>query len=743
MKKLKQFHPKWMVTIGVGLITTLSLGLGMGMARWTDQRHSASGEQLSPDGSADSGSSLPRASVAQTIPSSLVFPLATLPPEERMKELEAIAQGTHAQQKKAATLDPSRARFLLASDALTLGQPQDALGHLDALEASYPEMEVAILSHRAQAYDALGDADAAQVTWQQLLQTHPDHPFAAEALYALGSDDDQFWTQAIERFPSHPRTVEIVQAKLKENPNQPNLLLILARYAPYHPDIVTVLNRLTENHSDQLQLDDWEAIGFAYWEKWQYGKAGRAYAKVPTTPQNAYRAGRGAHLGGRTQEAIAHYRAAVQRFPEAEDSSQALLHLSRLVGATKALPYLDQLSETFPERGDEVLLARARVLDKLNSPVSAKQARKSILTQYSASDTAADLRWEKAQAAAEQGQWTEAWKWAGQVVQENPDSEWAPEAAFWVGKWAKKLGKAREATRAFNYVLRRYPESYYAWRSAVQLGWDVGDFHTVRRQSPALQQQRRRTPLPRGSAMVQELYLLGQDYDAWSLWQVEFKNAKTPTVAEQFTDGVLKIGVGHYLNGIFLLENLDWRATADGDFTADVAINTATHAYTRYPFPYYDAIRAWAHQRQLNPLLVISLMRQESRFQPAITSVAGAKGLMQVMPATAQWIANQTDIDTYELTNPQDSIKLGTWYLSYTHGEYADNSMFAIASYNAGPGNVASWIDRFGIEDLDTFVTQIPFPETKGYVTSVFENYWNYLRLYNTDISTKLENHRQ
>jgi soluble lytic murein transglycosylase len=77
---------------------------------------------------------------------------------------------------------------------------------------------------------------------------------------------------------------------------------------------------------------------------------------------------------------------------------------------------------------------------------------------------------------------------------------------------------------------------------------------------------------------------------------------------------------------------------------------------------------------------------------------------------------------------------MGTWYLDYTHQEYGDNSMLAIASYNAGPGSVADWLDRFGLADPDDFVANIPFDETRGYVEAVFENYWNYLRLYNPEM---------
>lgn len=134
-------------------------------------------------------------------------------------------------------------------------------------------------------------------------------------------------------------------------------------------------------------------------------------------------------------------------------------------------------------------------------------------------------------------------------------------------------------------------------------------------------------------------------------------------------------------------------------------------------------------------------MRQESRFEPEIRSSAGAVGLMQVMPDTGTWVAEQAGYDSeFQLIDPADNIQLGTWFLAYTHREYEGNSMLAIASYNAGPGNVNDWVQRFGYNDPDVFVEQIPFPETKGYVESVFSNYWNYLRLYDPEISARVEN---
>ena len=127
-------------------------------------------------------------------------------------------------------------------------------------------------------------------------------------------------------------------------------------------------------------------------------------------------------------------------------------------------------------------------------------------------------------------------------------------------------------------------------------------------------------------------------------------------------------------------------------------------------------------------------------FEPKIKSIAGATGLMQVMPSTGEWIAPKIKLNskTINLEDPNQNINLGTWYLDYTHGEYNNNSMLAIASYNAGPGNVAKWLRTIGKTDTDDFVEDIPFNETKNYVRQVFGNYWNYARLYNPEISAQV-----
>jgi soluble lytic murein transglycosylase len=660
-------------------------------------------------------------------PKSAVLPLVSLSPTQRTLQLQAIAQLPKSQ-------DRVRARYLLASDLIEQQQGEKALRVMDGLEQNYSVLAPYIALKRAQAYDLTGDKAKAQVAWQDLLKRYPDHPVAAEALFVLGSNQPKYWKQAIAQFPTHPRTLEIVRSLLKRNPNQPQLLLLLAKHAYDQPGIISVLDQLVSQYAAQLKPEDWEVVAFAYWENQVYPLAGAAYAEAPRTPLNIYRTAYGFQLDEKRLQAIAAYQQLLHNFPDAKETGTALLQLANMANQKDALTYLDQVIRRFPNQAGEALVEKAEIFDTLQSNKSAAEARQLLLTRYGDSEAAAQYRWKVALAKAAATDYQGAWQWAQPIPIRNPKSILAPRAGFWIGKWAIQMGRQRDGKAAFEYVLSQFPYSYYAWRSAAILGLDVGNFNTLRQLTPEMVVPAR-SVLPAGSATLKELYQLGQDRDAWTLWQVEFQNYMQPTVAEQFTDGLMHLARGENLVGIAKVSTLEDRETPAEQAEYKALSKQMVYWQARYPFPFLKEIKTWSQERQLNPLLVTALIRQESHFEPKVRSVAGAIGLMQVMPGTSKWVAEKINMQQYNTENPDDNIQLGTWFLDYTHRQYNNNSMLAVASYNAGPGNVSKWLSTLGKSDPDEFVEAIPFGETQGYVRQVFGNYWNYLRLYNPEIS--------
>jgi soluble lytic murein transglycosylase len=628
--------------------------------------------------------------------------------------------------------------LLIATNLINRQQGEEALEKLEGLEQEYPLLTAYILIAQGKAYQLEQNQQKATATWQKILTQYPNSPASAEALYLLGKSNPSYWQEAIEQFPAHPRTQEIIRQQLKQNPNQPKLMAILVKYTPDAPGTDKLRERLVKEYASQLTSEDWEAIADSYWLEWDYGNAGQAYAKAPVTARNLYRAGRGYHLsyGGTTAEK--YYLQLIKQFPDAPDTGLGLRRLALLVEPKAAITYLDLAINKFPTEAPEALLEKAEILDALKSPKSANQARHTVLTNYQNSETAAEYRWYIASQKAEKGEFMTAWQWAQPIIADNPDSAIAPKAGFWIAKWAEKLNRPEDATKAYQSVLTRFPRSYYAWRSAVALGWNVGDFTTVRNQLPQVVKASRINP-PAGSETFQQLYKLGLESEAWAQFQTEISDKTELTVGEEFTQGLLQLYQGKNLRGINQIEDLQTRDTPEAQQQWHQLRQTPEYWQALYPFPFEDTILKWSQQRQLNPLLVTALIRQESRFEPEIESSAGALGLMQVIPPTAKTSAQNIGLTKYSLTNPEDNINIGTYYLDFTHQKYSNNSMLAVASYNAGPNAVAKWVSRYGLNDVDEFVAKIPYPETQGYVESVFENYWNYMLIYNPEVGKLFE----
>ncbi|MBW4631829.1 MAG: transglycosylase SLT domain-containing protein [Iphinoe sp. HA4291-MV1] len=712
LKKLQTKHIS--LIAGAGLCAFLAGALvsapdvGKFVGQWLKPRNAQS-EKLSEESKAKSP----------------VFALVSQSPQQRAAKLEALKGGSKS-------ADRNRARYLLASDLIERKQAQTALELLEGLDKDYQLLAPYVLLKQAQAQDILGQEGKASDLRQKVLKEYPKEPAAAKALYLIGLREYQ--DKAIAEFPSHPLTWEIIRKRLQENPNQPQLQLVLAKYAYDQPGILPVLDQLANNPT--LKPEEWDIVGTAYWENNEFAKATTAYAKATRTARNFYRVARGLQVSGKKAEATVAYQQMVKAFPDAKETSTALLRLAEMATVRKdALPYLDQVINKFPDKAGTALIEKVKILQTQDQK-AASEALKLLITKYANSEEAAEYRWKIAQQKAKSKDYKAAWQWAEPIPKNNPNSILAPRASFWVGKWATKLGKKQEAKQAYEYTLSNFPYSYYSWRAAATLGLNVGNFNSVRRMNPDVVPYQRPVPTA-GSETFKELYLLGQNRDAWLQWQTEFQNKMQPTVAEQFTEGLMRLTKGENIIGIDTIAELEDRETPEEQAQYQALSKQITYWQARYPFPFQKKIEQWSQKRQLNSLIVTALIRQESQFEPKIRSSAGAVGLMQVLPDTAKWIAPQIKLDSKKmnLENPNDNIMLGTWYLDHTHQQYGNNSLLAIASYNAGPGNVSKWVQTLPKGDPDEFVESIPFDETKNYVRQVMGNYWNYLRLYNPEIS--------
>jgi soluble lytic murein transglycosylase len=154
-----------------------------------------------------------------------------------------------------------------------------------------------------------------------------------------------------------------------------------------------------------------------------------------------------------------------------------------------------------------------------------------------------------------------------------------------------------------------------------------------------------------------------------------------------------------------------------------------------YPNPYHDAMQKHAVPRNVNPFFVLSIARQESRFDAKVKSFAAARGLLQFISSTSTQIAQQLNLSDFEqddLYNPNQAILIGSQYMQNLFSEFAHPANVA-AAYNGSEQSVRRWVARSKSNDADQHVIEVGKRETKDYVYKVMNNLWAYEALYGSD----------
>ncbi len=334
-------------------------------------------------------------------------------------------------------------------------------------------------------------------------------------------------------------------------------------------------------------------------------------------------------------------------------------------------------------------------------------------------------------------------KLADSGVSRYPRHRSAARFAFWSGKISEKLGNVQGAKAAYEHAWRHYPTNYYGARARARLealsspdkkdrGWSIqtsrsGPRHWNWPGAEALFSYEKLVPMLGVKAPM--LALAGQ-YDE-ALGQISGREQEpifdTASGKEQLS------GFKAYL---FLRQGQEIDAIrAAGRDLGEIPERTPRWQML-YPWAFAPQIEDAARNNKVDPYLVHALIREESRYYPKALSRSNAIGLMQLLPGTAFGVAKRIGLplsSKEDVFIPDNNIKLGTNYLAYTLSRFSGHAMMAVASYNGGPNAVKRWLDqhsRSGGTDLDLFVENIPYRETRDYVRKVFGSYWTYEQMY-------------
>lgn len=240
---------------------------------------------------------------------------------------------------------------------------------------------------------------------------------------------------------------------------------------------------------------------------------------------------------------------------------------------------------------------------------------------------------------------------------------------------------------------------------------------------------------PRGpthEALADSLFALGL-YDESLPEFLATNSAKAPAIDLSYTIARLSLQAGLPNRAIRFAEPV-WRSMP-ADYVVELAPREIIELL--YPAPFRDSLIKHAASRNVDPRFVLSIARQESRFQVEAKSVAAARGMMQFIPSTANEIAAQLNLKSFQqddLYNADTAILFGSQYLANLFKQFPDQPQAVAGSYNGGADNLERWIGRSRSTEADRYVPEIGFSQTKDYVYKVLANFWTYQRLYDAQL---------
>ena len=299
---------------------------------------------------------------------------------------------------------------------------------------------------------------------------------------------------------------------------------------------------------------------------------------------------------------------------------------------------------------------------------------------------------------------------ADNFVMKYPNSKELPKVLFFRAKIEQVYAHNPNYKDLYNEIIDKFPDSYYAYRSY----WVVNDI-----KSAVVYTQLKDAPVvypynyPSKHNIMYYL-LLVNDYDMIDKYS-----------DDEFIKSWTQYQRGNYMTSLHkakkAMEKMKTKPSKDD-----------LRWHLVYPMHYLSQIKKEAEAYGNNPALIMSLVKEESYFNPNAQSGVGAIGLMQLMPATAYETGAKSGLvfNNSDLLNPDFNIKLGNIYYSGLRNSLNNNDLLAVASYNGGIGSVQKWLNNFEYSNIDEFLEQIPYEETKNYVEKVFTSYWNYTRIY-------------
>jgi len=593
------------------------------------------------------------------------------------------------------------ARLYAAQAAMQSGQSEEAATRLEQLLAATAMTSVARRARLMYA-DVLiqsGESEKAVVSLSQLLAAPLDDASYAQAWLLLGQAAEgagnrtlalRAYTMAWWSVPDAAGVAAAYQRLHELQPDRSPLpsadarlqragrLVAAGEFAMAERELADALHQPLP---PEMAADAWYRLGILRLRTRGAAYAFEQSASIPGEhrPRALYWFGRALALEDRDGEALAVWRRLAGEESESPWAARAMVSLAAITEIHGNLP------------GAQQWLRRAS-------------------QRYPDSPAADEARWRLGWLLFRQGRIRDAEHQFLDSATRFPATPQAAANLYWAAKARARRGA--DARGLLVDVARSYPITFYGWRARELTGAP----------EPVLQSAPVAVRLgdDRAWPAFEELAALGFDDDAVAI--VETHLDTTTDVPVLQTAAWLWGRMDVYHRSVAAAERAIRPATREG-VLADRELWTLA-----YPLAYWAELRQAAWEQRIDPFLLLAVIREESRYNPRVVSLAGAVGLTQLLPSTASVVVGE-EMAPPQLMDPDTNIGIGTRYLAGLMRRFNGDTVLALAAYNAGPG-AARRIARLPRADFDVFLESIPISETRAYVQRVLQSYRIYRWLY-------------
>lgn len=588
-----------------------------------------------------------------------------------------------------------------ANCAANIEDEKTAIKKLETLITKFPKSKLlpAAYYRLGQAYMRVGKIKSAEKTFHKIAEKYPDSEYKIAAYYYVGRINKKknlaysisLWKKYLELSPSGRFGIECI-------------------------DELKACNAMLSNN-DRLN------IGITYYLAEKYGSAVEQFQVISIQKSWCYLAKCYIKTGqnDKAAEIIKTGLTQYAKYTPKDDLVEIVKLYSNISPKTKIETWGELVNLTQNTQAHDYALFN---LAKISPDDKSISIYKKIIREYPHGDFASESMWEMMWDDYKHKKYKQALKISKIHRHKFKNSNASVKVLFWTGKIFEKQNKKQQALNCYDEVLKNYNTSYYAFRAN-------GRIKALKNKKDPMWSVSYKNRLNDSVFSIKNPYPAYKMYAKYGREFLELVEIGDFELVSNYdiTDELLDSWVD-FKKGKSSISCLKARNIIDAQYP-NPAINNDV-CKLAFPLHYVEEINSASKRNRLDAAIIISIIKEESHFNPEIKSTADALGLMQLLPSTAAHIADRNGLNysqSSDLLKPKTNIKLGSTFLKSLYND-SGNMLYAVASYNAGPGAVKKWINNYNSNDLDAFVEDIPYPETQNYVKKVYRSYWCYKRLY-------------